>query len=285
MKKEFSGYYFRNLLKQARRRNNLIAGEQALYQELVDICNEERWPKNFQAGNMELRVILNCSENTLILWRSNLVKAGLIKYISGKSQRQKGSYELLTTTAATTEETTTVTTEATTTVTTEATTSATTSNIDDNIYKQNTTKPNKTFSKSHSDKSVKKENKITTDHWKKIVDVWFQFYKKNYLIEPTFNGASSKSLKQIVDRIKKLSTEQNYEWTEEYAARCFEAFLSKAIKDQWIAANFLLSNLYSKFDSIVTPKNNGNSKNNHQSATGAAVDTGSLLSKINAMPD
>lgn len=56
---EFNGYFFRGLLKKARRRFSLVAGEQALYQELIDICNDEDWNLTIQVSNKELINILN----------------------------------------------------------------------------------------------------------------------------------------------------------------------------------------------------------------------------------
>jgi len=92
---ELNGYYFRNLLKSTRRRFALNAGEQALYQELVDICNEEYWSKSFQVSNGELTTALNCNEKTLASWRQSLIDAGLIIYNSGKSKREFGNYSLV----------------------------------------------------------------------------------------------------------------------------------------------------------------------------------------------
>ena len=92
---ELSGYLFRNILKKTRRRFSLNAGEQALYQELVDICNEENWSQSFQVSNGELTTALNCNEKTLAGWRQSLINAGLIIYNSGKSKRSFGSYSLV----------------------------------------------------------------------------------------------------------------------------------------------------------------------------------------------
>ncbi|MBK7885499.1 MAG: hypothetical protein IPJ81_18170 [Chitinophagaceae bacterium] len=65
----------------------------------------------------------------------------------------------------------------------------------------------------------------------KIVDAWFSFYKKNYVIEPTFNGAAAKNLKLIVERLQKLADKAvpKYEWTEEYALKVTNHFLRKPL--------------------------------------------------------
>lgn len=92
---QLNGYYFRNLLKKTRRRFALSASEQALYQELIDICNEENWCTSFQVSNGELLNNLQCTEVSLRTWRASLVNAGLIKYNSGKSKRAFGLYTLV----------------------------------------------------------------------------------------------------------------------------------------------------------------------------------------------
>lgn len=92
---KINGYFFRGLLKKTRRRFSLIAGEQALYQELIDVCNEEGWKTTFQVSNGELSSALNCSEKTLGEWRKNLVAAGLIKFSSGQSKRSFGIYTMV----------------------------------------------------------------------------------------------------------------------------------------------------------------------------------------------
>lgn len=95
IKNEMNGYSFRNLLKITRRRFALSAGEQALYTELVDICNMENWSTSFQVSNGELTTALMCTEKTLAQWRQSLVNAGLINYSSGKSKRKFGTYTMV----------------------------------------------------------------------------------------------------------------------------------------------------------------------------------------------
>ena len=134
----------------------------------------------------------------------------------------------------------------------------------------------------------KKDEPVKVLYWGKIVETWFSFYKKYYLIDPTFTGAAAKNLKLIIDRLKALSEKMVLPadrgpviWSEDYAIKIFTKFLEMAISDTWIRDNFLLSNLYSKFDSIIQKSNgNGNGK-----ITGASVNTGSAFDKIDAMPD
>jgi len=130
--------------------------------------------------------------------------------------------------------------------------------------------------------TVKKDQPEKVLYWKQIVETWFTFYKKYYLVEPTFNGASAKNLKLIIDRLKSLSEKSGYEWNEDYAIRVLTRFLDNAFSDNWLKDNFLLSNLYSKFDSIIQ-KSNGNGTG--KSTTGAGVNTASAFDKIDAMPN
>lgn len=279
MKSEVNGYYFRNLLKKTRRQFVLLAAEQALYQELIDICNDMGWSTRFNVSNGELSSALNCSEKTLGEWRKKLVEAGLIKFESGQSKRAHGMYEMVVGKVVK------ITTNTATNTTTNVNTN--TSYIIDKL-KEKETKTNN--SKSHSAKAVKvdkpkKENKAT-EHWQKLVDEWFVFYEKNYEIKPTFAGPDSKSLKSIVEKLQKISLAGNYGWSEKMAVDCLLHFLTKAKADKWLAANFLLTNLNSKFDSIVTPKNNGQQQQStSKPATGANVDIGSIFTKIDGMLD
>lgn len=86
------GYTLRAQLVKARRRFRLNATEQALYQELVDVCNCYEWNDVFDCSNMELCSALLINEKTLIKARNSLINAGLIFYKSGKSKRSVSSY-------------------------------------------------------------------------------------------------------------------------------------------------------------------------------------------------
>ena len=261
---ELNGYFFRALLKKTRRRFALRAGEQALYQELVDICNEENWCTSFQVSNGELTTALNCNEKTLAEWRQSLVNAGLLKYDSGKSKRAFGNYELVV--------------ETTVKITTNRPTNRGTNTSD--YYKLNETEQNQT---SFSPAAPEGRKKAELEHWKSLVAKWFEYYEQKMGQPPTFPPSMAAHLKSIVQRIKKMSDQKNFEWTEQQATKSLHHFLAKAWEDDWLRANFLLTNLSTKFDSIVNSKANGIAK--AKPATGGAVSTGSLLAKINAMPD
>lgn len=86
------GYTLTAKLKKMRRRFRLTATEQAIYHELVGICNEDGWEDIFCASNEEICSALSISENTLNTSRQTLINAGLIYYLSGKSKRQVGKY-------------------------------------------------------------------------------------------------------------------------------------------------------------------------------------------------
>lgn len=87
-----TGYTLADKLRRSRRTIILTATEQALFYELVAICNEVDWADPFQASNDELYRALNISENTLVSSRNKLIQAHLIAYNSGKSKRQFGLY-------------------------------------------------------------------------------------------------------------------------------------------------------------------------------------------------
>jgi len=86
------GYSLTDKLRKARRKSRLTAVDQALYYELVALCNESGWEDIFECSNLELCLSLNVSENTISLARINLINAGLISYKSGKGRRSLGRY-------------------------------------------------------------------------------------------------------------------------------------------------------------------------------------------------
>ena len=90
--KKLTGYELTVKLRKTRRRHPLTSTEQALFYELVAICNEVDWENVFVCSNDELCHVLCISENTLNTARMALINAGLIYYASGKSRRQYSSY-------------------------------------------------------------------------------------------------------------------------------------------------------------------------------------------------
>lgn len=82
-------------LKKARRRHHLSAATQALYHELVAICNEEQWADVFKCSNDEICSNLKITEKSLIEYRLRLIQAELIYYKSGKSKKTIGNYSFI----------------------------------------------------------------------------------------------------------------------------------------------------------------------------------------------
>jgi hypothetical protein len=87
-----NGYDLTNKLRKARRKHPLTATEQALYHELIAMCNDADWDTVFNASNYELCNNLNITEKTLIVARTGLINAGLVYYQCGKSKRSIGQY-------------------------------------------------------------------------------------------------------------------------------------------------------------------------------------------------
>jgi len=154
--------------------------------------------------------------------------------------------------------------------------------VGDNI---NETKPNKTkLSKSHSGDKPPAKKKSEREFWKRIVDVWDNFYQLKKNERYNYLKQDFASLEKIYDFLKKRSEERKWEWNEKNAVAGFEFFLEKAWnKDNWLKDNFSLPNLLSQFNLIVNGQQQGAGQNG-KPATGAAVNTGSILAKIDSMP-
>src|SRR5436190_322981 len=91
------GYTLTNKMRKARREYPLTSTEQALYYELIAICNEGGWTEVFSCSCAELCCTLQITGNTLVKARMALINAGLISYKSGKSKRQFSIYSFLST--------------------------------------------------------------------------------------------------------------------------------------------------------------------------------------------
>jgi len=87
-----NGYTLTDKMRKARRHFRFTATEQALFYELVAICNGEDWRDVFDCSNIELCYALNINERTLMKARETLINAGVIYYKSGKSKRTVSSY-------------------------------------------------------------------------------------------------------------------------------------------------------------------------------------------------
>jgi len=126
-----------------------------------------------------------------------------------------------------------------------------TQTVTDNT-KLNTGKKTKLLFSGDQKSPVKKSKSEVVPFWKKIVDIWFNFYKSKFDAEPTFSAAMAKNLKKIIQRLQKLSETvdlgdgKKVEWTEQYAEKILIHFLELAYADPWMKDNFLLTNLSSE---------------------------------------
>jgi hypothetical protein len=256
MAEELSGYALVSKLKRTRRKINLTATEQALYHELVDICNESDWSEVFACSNDELRTALCISEPTLIASRLSLINAKLIFYKSGKSKRKFGEYSFLI--PLSTKDSLG---DALVNPLGDALVNPLANPLDYNKHKGKTKpKPNsegKPSAPLPSSKKKKKEIGETVEFWPALVAVWFEFYKKNpgKGEEPTFEGQSPASLKKIVERLKKRSEAKNIQWSENTSCDTLAKFLTYAYGLNWLKDNFLLQNLERQYDKIVNQSN------------------------------
>ena len=82
-----NSYQLISKLRKVRDDTYLTTASQALYHELVAICNEMKWKEVFKKKNSDLCSLLSMSEKTLIKSRSDLNEAGLIYFKSTKDKR------------------------------------------------------------------------------------------------------------------------------------------------------------------------------------------------------
>ena len=82
-----NSYQLISKLRKVRDDTYLTTAAQALYHELVAICNEMKWKDVFKKKNSDLCSILNMSEKTLIKSRGDLSDAGLLYFQSTKEKR------------------------------------------------------------------------------------------------------------------------------------------------------------------------------------------------------
>lgn len=299
MQAKLDGYTLVARLRKARRRHPLTATEQALFHELVAVCNDVDWDDVFPCSNDELCKSLNVSENTLNTARNSLINVGLIYYKSGKSKRQFGKYSFVKK-FATTATTATIEVDAEGDADTNAATNPganAETNAADSIQTERQTKTEKEFVPAAPPPPVKKtivKKKIKDDlpepHWQVITNTWFAFNKKEFGDDPSFDRDEPKILKRILHRLKHRAEKQSVEWTEAEALTRFTNFLNKCYADKWLAANFLLSNLEKQFDKIIL--NHGNNdrtgdrqiRTGHGKAAGAERLADDLLNEIRFNP-
>lgn len=157
--------------------------------------------------------------------------------------------------------------------------------IGSGVYNINQTKPNQTKqSKSHSGAKAPDRKKIELPYWKNFIEEWNSWYEKTIGCKYMYLDKDFAHLKKIYKFLEKRAEEKKFEFTEDNLLAAFRFFLQKAWdKDSWLRNNFSIPNILSQFNQIVNEQRKTDSK--AKQPTGANVSTGSILQKINAMPD
>lgn len=254
------------------RREKTVSSLQAdLYFFLLNECNSRNWEQPFAMTNGAICASIGITEKTLFSARLELEKLNLISVIPGEKKSKSPQYSF--------------------------TFYCKNSSIKNDLYcndnwnnsSKNSSKNssihlsniinNKQKTKTFVDKSTSgtdfflepksktKKNNIKPqpeiEFWQQLVDVWFEFYKKNVGngIQPTFKGSAPKNLKNIIENLKQRSLQKNNPWTEEMAIFALTKFFELAFRIDWLKNNFLLQNLDRQFDKIVNQLSNGTSKN------------------------
>jgi hypothetical protein len=109
-----------------------------------------------------------------------------------------------------------------------------------------------------------------------LVKTWFEFYKQKFDADPTFKAADGKTIKAIRKIAEKRCKDANVEFTVEAAQNWFQVFLSNAYKILWLRANFTLTNIYSRIDTIINTPKDG-------TATQLTGSAGTSANRVNAL--
>lgn len=91
-----NSYQLISKLRKVRNDTYLTAIDQALYHELISICNEKGWKEVFEARSSVLCTSLNIWDKTLRKSRKTLADAGLISFESCRDKRVGCYYSFLT---------------------------------------------------------------------------------------------------------------------------------------------------------------------------------------------
>ena len=134
--------------------------------------------------------------------------------------------------------------------------------ISSNIISETTVSDSEITKNDFKKIEQKKENSI----YSKFVDIWFLFHEEKYNFKPSFKAIEGSKIKSIIEKIKKLYSNNENNFTDEVAEKLFLKFLLLAYSDDWIKSNFQLQILDSKFDTIIQKKiNNDKGINNTKS--------------------
>lgn len=85
-----------------------------------------------------------------------------------------------------------------------------------------------------------KKEKVVRDFWQKFVQKFYEFCRKKFGINPSFDGSSPRDLAGIYDSLKLKVEEEGIEWNEEAAVAGLDFFLEVAYEDKWTQDNFML---------------------------------------------
>lgn len=283
-----NGYELTEKLRKARRRHHLSAATQALYHELVAICNEEGWNDTFKCSNGELCTALCIDEKTLTKHRLTLIQSGLLSYKSGQSKRAVGIYsfvkQLETTGKIPTNPPTNRTTNVPANPPANRTTNPPTNAPDLNKTKRKTeTETKQSFVADEPPPPKKKGDaggKEKSLYWDVFVKTFQDFYTRELGREPyEFTNKDFGCLKKIYEFLQKRAKLKNFDWTEDNMTGAFKFFLNAAKnKDNWMRENFSIPNLLSQFNQIANggQQQGGAGAPGGKSAAGAKIDGAQL---------
>lgn len=249
------GYTLSEKLRKARRRYVFSAGAQALFYELIAICNDDSWPDIFKCGSGELCSALTCTEKTLTNYRDELIASNLIGYLSGKSKRETSSYSLNGSIVGGMNDI---------------------SNGDTNGSKnyhssehqsdshsiEKTPDNNKEFNKKKSKKQTKKNitpaDAVGVEHFNHLKKYFTDFYNLKFSPEEYYHdgkeAAATKNLvKKITFGVAEKCKKRNQVFTPELIPAAIEVFITGAYEygSTFIRQNFTLNTLYSKYGEVV----------------------------------
>ncbi|WP_445454080.1 hypothetical protein [Flavobacterium sp. 25HG05S-40] len=245
----------------------------AVYFYLLEVNNKVNWMPSFKRNNSKITADLGISYPTLNNSRNRLKQAGLIDFKS-----QNGSANV----TYTLKEFLKVTNEVSVEVGNEVTNEVGSGSFMTKDKLKHKTKT-KTNSSSDAKAPVEKE---PTKYWSSFVDIWFRRYEEVTTSKPTFNKANAANLKSIILRLEKMyKTKNEKDWDELAALKTFNKFIDNALKDEWLKANLLITNLSAKFDTIVNqPKdgkfNNSGTANSNSGYQHASINTNDLIQQL-----
>lgn len=249
---------------QLREQGILTANEGDLYLYLINKSNQLKWKNPFNQSNRLICAVLAISEKSLIKYRNSLKQIGLIDFESGKATKQNTNYCIFFRGSGS--------------GLGSSSGSSSGSGLVQNRSDNNKHIPNK---RKEGNSEAVASGEPKTPYWKNFVGIWFEVYQHTTGAKPSFRPADAKNLQSIVTRLKKMTTEIGQEWTEDRAERVFRRFLSNALRDDWLKANFLLTSLSTKFDAIVNQPKDG-TKTGPSSSTykPGTIDTEKLVGEL-----